>query len=143
MGPPVPDEYLYHVVDALDEVAKETGKSIPQIALNWLFQRPTVSSVIIGARNEKQLRENLGAIGWNLTPEQMTRLDARAKRRRPIPIGTKPVFPSAIRLRFDLTSGCRSACCSNAPSCHSAVTCLACLSAAARGNATINEVIER
>ena len=55
------------VVDALDEVAKETGKSIPQIALNWLLQRPTVSTVIIGARNEEQLKENLGAVGWNLT----------------------------------------------------------------------------
>lgn len=76
MGPPVPDEYLYRVVDALDEVAKETGKSVPQIAINWLLQRPTVSNVIIGARNEEQLRQNLGAVGWNLTREQVARLDA-------------------------------------------------------------------
>ncbi|WP_026293422.1 aldo/keto reductase [Rudaea cellulosilytica] len=75
-GPPVDDEYLYRVVDALDEVAKETGKSIAQIALNWLLQRPTVSSVIIGARNEEQLKQNLGAVGWNLTQEQVARLDA-------------------------------------------------------------------
>ncbi len=75
-GPPVGDEYLYHVVDALDEVAKETGRTVPQIALNWLLQRPTVSSVIIGARNEQQLRQNLGAVGWNLTKEQVARLDA-------------------------------------------------------------------
>ena len=74
-GPPVDDEYLYRVVDALDEVAKETGKSIAQIALNWLLQRPTVSSVIIGARNEEQLKQNLGAVGWNLTQEQVARLD--------------------------------------------------------------------
>jgi aryl-alcohol dehydrogenase-like predicted oxidoreductase len=40
----------------LDEVAKETGKPLPQVALNWLLQRPTVASVIIGARNETQLR---------------------------------------------------------------------------------------
>ena len=52
-GPPVADEYLYNVVDAIDEVAKETGKSVPQIALNWLLQRPTVASVIIGARNRR------------------------------------------------------------------------------------------
>jgi aryl-alcohol dehydrogenase-like predicted oxidoreductase len=75
-GPPVPDEYLYRVVDALDEVAAETGKTIPQIALNWLLQRPTVSTVLIGARDENQLRQNLGAVGWNLTAEQIARLDA-------------------------------------------------------------------
>ena len=75
-GPPVDDDYLYGVVDALDEVAKETGKSIPQIAINWLLQRPTVSSVIIGARNEEQLKQNLGAVGWSLTKEQVAKLDA-------------------------------------------------------------------
>ncbi len=76
MGPQVDDEYLYRVVDALDEVAKDTGKSIPQIALNWLLQRPTVSTVIVGARNEEQLQQNLGAIGWSLTKEQIAKLDA-------------------------------------------------------------------
>ncbi len=75
-GPQVEDEYLYKVVDALDEVARETGKSVPQIALNWLLQRPSVANVIIGARNEEQLRQNLGAVGWNLTPEQVAKLDA-------------------------------------------------------------------
>jgi aryl-alcohol dehydrogenase-like predicted oxidoreductase len=74
-GPPVDDEYLYKVVDALEEVAKETGKTVPQVALNWLLQRPTVSSVIIGARNEDQLRQNLAAVGWNLSPEQVAKLD--------------------------------------------------------------------
>jgi aryl-alcohol dehydrogenase-like predicted oxidoreductase len=75
-GPPVQDEYLYKVVDALDQVAKETGKSVPQIALNWLLQRPTVANVIIGARNEEQLRQNLAAEGWNLSKEQVAKLDA-------------------------------------------------------------------
>lgn len=75
-GPQVPDEYLFQVVDALDEIAAETGRSVPQIAINWLLQRPTVSTVILGARNEEQLRQNLGAIGWSLTPEQVARLDA-------------------------------------------------------------------
>lgn len=74
-GPPVDDEYLYRVVDALDAVAAETGKTVPQVALNWLLQRPTVSSVVIGARNEEQLKQNLGAVGWNLTPEQVAVLD--------------------------------------------------------------------
>ena len=74
-GPPVSDEHVYGVVDALDAVAAEVEKTVPQVALNWLLQRPTVSSVIIGARNEEQLRQNLGAVGWNLTPEQVARLD--------------------------------------------------------------------
>ena len=75
-APPVEDEHLYRVVEALDAIAAQTGKTVPQIALNWLLQRPTVSSVIIGARNEEQLRQNLGAVGWNLTPEQVAVLDA-------------------------------------------------------------------
>jgi aryl-alcohol dehydrogenase-like predicted oxidoreductase len=74
-GPPVEDEYLFRVIDALDAVAEETGKSVPQVALNWLLQRPTVSTVVIGARTEEQLRQNLGAVGWNLTPEQVAKLD--------------------------------------------------------------------
>lgn len=74
-GPQISEEYLFKVVDAIDEIAAETGKTVPQIALNWLLQRPTVSTVIVGARNEEQLRQNLGAIGWNLTPEQVKKLD--------------------------------------------------------------------
>jgi aryl-alcohol dehydrogenase-like predicted oxidoreductase len=74
-GPPVPDEQLFKVVDALETLARETGRSVPQIALNWLLQRPTVATLIVGARNEAQLRDNLGAIGWQLTPDQVRRLD--------------------------------------------------------------------
>jgi aryl-alcohol dehydrogenase-like predicted oxidoreductase len=84
-GPPVEDEYLFGVIDALDSVADETGKWIPQIALNWLFHRPTVSSVIIGARNEQQLKDNLGAVGWNLTAEQIKKLDAASAKAKPYP----------------------------------------------------------
>ncbi len=75
MGPQASDEHLYQVVDALDQVAAETGKTVPQVALNWLLQRPTVSSIILGARNEEQLRANLGAVGWNLTAGQIALLD--------------------------------------------------------------------
>jgi aryl-alcohol dehydrogenase-like predicted oxidoreductase len=75
MGPQMADDYLYKVVDALDEVAGQTGKTVPQIALNWLLQRPTVSSLIVGARDEAQLRQNLGAIGWALDKEQVALLD--------------------------------------------------------------------
>lgn len=84
-GPQIDKEYLYRVIDALDEVAEETGKSVPQIALNWLLQRPTVSSIIVGARNEEQLRENLGAVGWNLSPAQVAKLDTASDR--------APVYP--------------------------------------------------
>ncbi|HXE00500.1 MAG TPA: aldo/keto reductase [Hyphomicrobium sp.] len=84
-GPPVEDEYLFGVIDALDSVAKEAGKSIPQVALNWLFHRPTVSSVIIGARNEQQLKDNLGAVGWNLTADQIKKLDATSATAKPYP----------------------------------------------------------
>jgi aryl-alcohol dehydrogenase-like predicted oxidoreductase len=75
-GPQVQEAYLHKVVDALDEVAKETGKTVPQIALNWLLQRPTVANVVIGARNEEQLRQNLASVGWNLTKAQVEKLDA-------------------------------------------------------------------
>ncbi|WP_423761671.1 aldo/keto reductase [Burkholderia sp. NLJ2] len=84
-GPPVDDARLYDVVDALDAIAEETGKTVPQIALNWLLQRPTVSSVIVGARNEEQLRQNLGAVGWSLTDAQVAKLDAASAVEAPYP----------------------------------------------------------
>jgi len=103
-GPPVANEDVYKVVDAIDVIAKQTGKSVPQIALNWLLQRPTVSSVILGARNEEQLRQNLAGAGWNLTPEQVASLDAASEvtpiypywhqrqfgERIPLPVGEAP-----------------------------------------------------
>ncbi|WP_374503321.1 aldo/keto reductase [Pseudoxanthomonas sp.] len=85
VGPPVAQERLFRIVDALDIVAEETGKSIPQIAINWLLQRPTVSTVLIGARNEEQLRQNLGAIGWQLPADQIARLDAASAMEAPYP----------------------------------------------------------
>lgn len=84
-GPPISDDHLFRVVDALKEIAKETGKTIPQIAINWLLQRPTVCNVIIGARNEEQLKDNLGAIGWKLTKAQMDTLDEASKFPVPYP----------------------------------------------------------
>ena len=84
-APPVTDDHLYRVVDALVEVAGEAGKTVPQTAINWLLQRPTVSSVLIGARDEAQLKQNLGAVGWNLTPAQVARLDAASAVTPPYP----------------------------------------------------------
>jgi aryl-alcohol dehydrogenase-like predicted oxidoreductase len=91
-GPPVPFEHVYQVVDAIDVIAKQTGKSVSQIALNWLLQRPTVSSVIVGARNEEQLRQNLGAADWKLTSEQVAALDAAS--------ATTPVYPYWFQRQF-------------------------------------------
>jgi aryl-alcohol dehydrogenase-like predicted oxidoreductase len=84
-APPVDEARLYRVVDALDEVAAETEKSVPQIALNWLLQRPTVATVLIGARDESQLRQNLGSIGWHLTQGQLERLDKASSITPPYP----------------------------------------------------------
>jgi aryl-alcohol dehydrogenase-like predicted oxidoreductase len=92
-GPQVAEEHLFKIVDALDEVAAETGKTIPQIALNWLLQRPTISSVIVGARNEEQLRQNLGAVGWNLTKEQVAKLDAASEVPKTYPYWHQAGFP--------------------------------------------------
>ena len=109
MGPQVEDEYLYKVVDALDDVAEETGKSVPQIALNWLLQRPTVATVVIGARNEEQLKANLGALGWQLTSAQMAKLDrGQLSGRRPILIGTSSNSASAIPFPCEAQSAARS-----------------------------------
>lgn len=85
-------ETLYRTVDVMDEIAQETGKTLSQIALNWLLGRPTVASLIFGARNEEQFRENLGAIGWNLTAEQIARLDAAS--------ATTPSYPYWHQLNF-------------------------------------------
>ena len=84
-APPVEADHLYRVIDALEAVAAETGKTVPQIAINWLLRRPTVSSVIIGARNEEQLRQNLGAVGWALSDEQIAALDAASDVLPPYP----------------------------------------------------------
>jgi aryl-alcohol dehydrogenase-like predicted oxidoreductase len=90
-GPPVDDEKLYDIVDALDAVAEETGRTVPQIALNWLIGRPTVASVIIGARNEAQLRQNLGAVGWSLSKEHGA---ARQGQRRHRALSVFPLSPA-------------------------------------------------
>lgn len=84
-GPPVADEHLFRVLDVLADVAGETGKTVPQIAIQWLLGRPTVASVLVGARDEQQLADNLGAIGWKLAPEHLARLDAASAVMPPYP----------------------------------------------------------
>lgn len=84
-GPALDEERLYTIMDALDIVAEETGKTVAQVSLNWLLQRPTVSNIVIGARNEEQLKQNLEATGWNLTTEQVKKLDEASK--------SEPIYP--------------------------------------------------
>jgi aryl-alcohol dehydrogenase-like predicted oxidoreductase len=84
-GPPVDEEKLYDIVDVLDAIAKERGKSITQVALNWVLSRPSVSNIVIGARDEAQLTQNLGAVGWTLTPEEIARLDTVSQTTPPYP----------------------------------------------------------
>jgi aryl-alcohol dehydrogenase-like predicted oxidoreductase len=84
-GPAISEELLFRVVDVLDALAEETGKTVAQVALNWLLQRPTVVNIVIGARNEQQLTENFGAVGWNLTPDQVRLLDAAS--------AVEPIYP--------------------------------------------------
>ncbi len=92
-GPEVDDELLYDVVDVLAAIAEETDKTITAVALNWLLQRPSVANVVIGARDENQLRQNLSAVGWNLTTEQVARLDAVSQR--------TPMYPYWHQRDFD------------------------------------------
>ncbi|WP_067567005.1 aldo/keto reductase [Nocardia acidivorans] len=97
-GPPVDEQKLYDVVDVLDELAAETGRTVPQIALNWLLTRPSVATVIVGARNEEQLRQNLGAVGWSLDAEQIARLDKASAVTPPYPYYPYYRLPDFARL---------------------------------------------
>ncbi|MGW5312496.1 aldo/keto reductase [Nocardia thailandica] len=97
-GPPVDDEVLYDVVDVLDEISVETGRAVPQIALNWLLTRPTVASVIVGARTEEQFRQNLGALGWRLDADQLARLDKASAGTPPYPYYPYHRLPDFARL---------------------------------------------
>jgi len=92
-GPPVDDERLFAVVDVLDAIAAERGKTVPQVALNWLLSRPSVSNLIIGARNEEQLLQNFGALGWTLTAEENARLDVASRQ--------TPTYPYWHQMGFD------------------------------------------
>jgi aryl-alcohol dehydrogenase-like predicted oxidoreductase len=83
--PSVRSEKLFDVIDVLDVVARETGKTVSQVALNWVLHRPSVTSIVVGARDEAQLRQNLGATGWKLSAEHVARLDAASE--------TRPIYP--------------------------------------------------
>jgi aryl-alcohol dehydrogenase-like predicted oxidoreductase len=93
---PYETELLHRVVDELDGIARERGKLVPQVALNWLLRKPTVASIVIGARTEEQLRQNLGAVGWSLTAEEVARLDAASAPRVPYPTWHQREFPQLI-----------------------------------------------
>ncbi len=89
-------DYLHTVVDALDEISKEVDKSVTQVALNWVLRRPTVASVVVGARNEEQLIHNFGALGWSLTAEQIARLDKASEQRATYPYWHQKQSPNLM-----------------------------------------------
>jgi aryl-alcohol dehydrogenase-like predicted oxidoreductase len=90
------DEILFKTLDAMDAIAKERGKSVAQVALNWLLRKPTVANIVVGARNEEQLKQNLGALGWSLTAEEVALLDTASAPRVPYPNWHQKGFPGQI-----------------------------------------------
>ena len=92
-GPPVDDERLFAVVDVLDAIAQERDKTVAQVALNWLLGRPSIANIVIGARDEAQLMQNLGAVGWTLTADEVERLDAVSQE--------TPIYPYWHQKGFD------------------------------------------
>ncbi|MDD4516622.1 aldo/keto reductase [Massilibacteroides sp.] len=106
-GSPIPEEAtsyerLYAIMDVLDQIAEETGKSVAQISLNWLLQRPTISSLVIGASSEEQLKKNLGAVDWNLTADQVKRLDKASHQQSIYPYWHQAQFPELnSQLKFE------------------------------------------
>jgi aryl-alcohol dehydrogenase-like predicted oxidoreductase len=79
------NERTWSIIDAMQAIAKERGKSVAQIALNWLLQMPGVTAPIIGVRTMKHLEDNLGASGWSLTSDQMERLNQLSEKTLPYP----------------------------------------------------------
>jgi len=78
-------ENLHDVLDVLHAIAADIGKTVSQVALNWVLQRPSVVSIVVGARNAAQLEQNLGAAGWTLSAEHVARLDTASE--------THPIYP--------------------------------------------------
>ncbi|AFE10705.1 aldo/keto reductase [Corallococcus coralloides DSM 2259] len=77
--PPVDRERAYNAIDVMDEVAKETGTTVARVALAWLLHQPHVTTVILGAKTQAQLEDNLAASELRLSPEQLAKLDAVSK----------------------------------------------------------------
>lgn len=98
-----PRERFYDLIDVLETVAAEAGRTVPQVALNWVLHRPSVATVIIGARDESQLRDNLKVLEFRLTPEQLAKLDSASKRTPAYPYwhqlthGERNPFPVALQ----------------------------------------------
>jgi aryl-alcohol dehydrogenase-like predicted oxidoreductase len=79
------NEHTWSIIDTMQAISAETGKSPAQIALNWLLHMPGVTAPIIGARNLKHLKDNLGSTGWALTAEQITKLNDVSRKPLPYP----------------------------------------------------------
>ncbi len=84
-GAALPEAQYFDLIDVLRAIAAELGRSVSQVALNWVLHRPTVASLVIGARNAAQLRDNLRTVDFRLTPEQVDRLNQASSQ--------QPVYP--------------------------------------------------
>ncbi len=73
------EERTWKLIDTLSEVAAEAGKQPAQVALNWLLHKPGVTAPIIGTRTMQQLKDNLGGAGWDLSADQLARLDSASE----------------------------------------------------------------
>jgi aryl-alcohol dehydrogenase-like predicted oxidoreductase len=71
----IDQERLFNIVDVMTGIATRRGVSVAQVALNWVAAKPSVATVIIGARTEEQLRDNLAAASWSLAAEEVAALD--------------------------------------------------------------------
>jgi aryl-alcohol dehydrogenase-like predicted oxidoreductase len=78
-------ERVFRIVDVLASIGQARGVSAAQVALNWVVSRPGVCSVILGARNDAQLRDNLAAVSWRLSADEIARLDAVSALPEPYP----------------------------------------------------------
>lgn len=77
---------LYRIVDKLAEIGTARGVTPAQVALNWVMNKPAVDTVIIGARDEAQLRDNLAAASWRLSADEMVALDEVSALPEPYPM---------------------------------------------------------
>jgi len=78
-------EQTWNIIDKLGEIAKANKKNVAQTAIRWLLEQPNVPSVIIGVKTMAQLEDNLGSVGWKLSPQQVGELEAVSRVQEPYP----------------------------------------------------------
>lgn len=97
LGSPENADRLYRIVDWLNQIAMEEGRTIPQVALAWVLAQPTVSSIVIGARSEEQLLANLTDSDWRLSADYVDMLNKASQTEMPYPYSHQQNFPMLLR----------------------------------------------